>query len=425
MLWATLNGPEPSPLLDDVRARWKAAGPADATAIAEEIGRWQSRLWKFNSVGHIGKVGGPKSWMEPVSPLLTRQEFRLPIPALEDGKDVTLYLVADDAGDGSEHDAVVWERPRLVAPGMPDLLLRDVRAVVAGAGRASRSRLRRHRQEPGGGGRGGRVAGRVRPVRAWPASTTCRPMCSRPGSTTSAWHEDGGAVTITSHLQGQIVKGSGYDFVNGWGPGATPNMVANSSDTHVRVPGNLKPHSVAMHPSPTLRVAAGWLSPVSGALRISGKVQHAHPECGNGVTWSLEVRRGATRQRLAAGVAQGGNVVQVGPFEAVPVRPGDLVSLVIGPRDGNHSCDLTAVDLTLTGDGKTWDLAADVSPDVLAGNPHADRLGNPDVWHFYTEPDRGGDSDAVIPDRLGARALAVGDDPRAESRPWPARSRRC
>ena len=47
---------------------------------AEEIARWQSRLWKFNSVGHIGKVGGPKSWMEPVSPLLTRQDFRLLVP---------------------------------------------------------------------------------------------------------------------------------------------------------------------------------------------------------------------------------------------------------------------------------------------------------------------------------------------------------
>src|SRR6185436_19843908 len=30
------------------------------------------------------------------------------------------------------------------------------------------------------------------------------------------------------------------------------------------------------------------------------------------------------------------------------------------------------------------------SPDVLAGNPHADRFGNEDVWHFYTEPDQAG-----------------------------------
>ena len=43
--------------------------------------------------------------------------------AAADGKEVVLYLVASDAGDGNEHDYVVWERPRLVAPGRPDLPL--------------------------------------------------------------------------------------------------------------------------------------------------------------------------------------------------------------------------------------------------------------------------------------------------------------
>ena len=41
----------------------------------------------------------------------------------------------------------------------------------------------------------------------------------------------------------------------------------------------------------------------------------------------------------------------------MPVQPGDLVSLLIGPRDGNHACDLTAVDLTLAGGGHEWNLA--------------------------------------------------------------------
>ena len=40
-----------------------------------------------------------------------------------------------------------------------------------------------------------------------------------------------------------------------------------------------------------------------------------------------------------------GNEVKVGPIENLAVQPGDLVSLPIGPRDGNHSCDLTAVEL--------------------------------------------------------------------------------
>ena len=67
--------------------------------------------------------------MEPVTPIVSRQELRLKMPAATSGE-VTLSLVAGDAGDGHEQDFAVWDRPRLVAPGRPDLLLRDVRDVV-------------------------------------------------------------------------------------------------------------------------------------------------------------------------------------------------------------------------------------------------------------------------------------------------------
>src|SRR5205085_1048901 len=111
--------------------------------------------------------------------------------------------------------------------------------------------------------------------------------------------------------------------------------------------------------------------------------------------------RGGTRQRLANGTAQGAKEVKVPPIEKLSVQEGDFLSLLIGPRDGNHSCDLTAVDLSLTSVGdasREWNLAKDVSPDVLAGNPHADRFGNEGVWHFYTEPDKAGsETGPVIP----------------------------
>ena len=395
LLWKTLRDTNPSPLLDHVRARWKSAKADGAAALVEEIGQWQTALWKFNSVGHIGKVGGPKSWMEPVSPLLTRQEFRLPIPASSDGKAVTLYLAADDAGDGSDDDSVVWERPRLVAPGRPELLLRDLRE------RAKAFAARRDLVFAGTAKSLAAAAEAADKQGKFDSAELAKKYDVAP-DVLAAWFDylglSNGPAAILSHLKEKSVKNAGYEFVNGWGPGDTPNMAANSSDNLVHIPGELKPHSIAVHPSPTLRVAAGWSSPVFGVFTIKGKVQHAHPLCGNGVTWALQVRRGATRQVLGAGIAQGKKGIEFGPFASVPIRPGDLVSVAIGPRDGNHSCDLTAVDLTLTGDdGKTWDLASDVSPDVLAGNPHADRQGNKDVWHFYTEPDKGGDSDAVIP----------------------------
>ncbi len=393
LLWDALGDRAPSLLLDDLRTRFRSAKSGDAHALAIAVAGWQARLWKFNSVGHIGKLNGPKSWLEPVSPLLERQEFRVPIQA-EPGKDVTLYLSATPAGDGSAHDVVVWERPRLAAPGMPEILLKDLHALA-------QALVERRKRV---------FASAAQCLAAADEASLARGAIDRAAlarkhgvaeDVLSAWFDYLGlserGVTIRTHLVGKMEKASGYDFVNGWGPGETPNAVANASDEHVRVPGNLRPHSVAMHPSPTLRVAAGWQSPVAGVMRISGRVQHAHPECGNGVTWSLEVRRGATRQRLAAGVAHGPQIHTIGPLESIPVQPGDLVSIVLGPRNGDHSCDLTAVDLTLEGAAGKWDLAADVSPSILAGNPHADRQGHPAVWHFYTEPESGGEPDAVIP----------------------------
>src|SRR5207249_3245102 len=137
-------------------------------------------------------------------------------------------------------------------------------------------------------------------------------------------------------------------------------------------------------------------------------------------------------------------------------------------RDGNHACDLTAVDLIVTSlplpgvrpssgaaiselpkasresrdpapaehaapeDGRTppttasksltWDLAADVSPDVLSANPHADRFGNEGVWYFYTEPDNGGSGAApAIP--AGSRLARWQSEPSPKAKEKLAQER--
>ena len=177
-------------------------------------------------------------------------------------------------------------------------------------------------------------------------------------------------------------------------------LLANSSNEQVRVPGNMKPRGVAVHPSPTQNVAVGWRSPEAATLRVEGQVARAHPECGNGVTWSLQLRRGSTRQYLAQGEARSAAPVTIGPFDRVRVQPGDLISVLVGPREGNHSCDLTAVDLRLTATdatSQTWSLADDVAGNVLAGNPHPDSAGRADIWHFYTEPVASEGTDTVLP----------------------------
>ena len=134
-LWNSLNGVAPSPLMDDLRARWRSAGPSDAGALASAVAAWQRALWTFGPVGLIGRTGGPKRWMEAVDPLVFQQFLCASIPPRppdrRDGE-VLVSLVVTDAGDGNQDDLVVLERPRLVRVGRPDVLLREVRGLSRG-----------------------------------------------------------------------------------------------------------------------------------------------------------------------------------------------------------------------------------------------------------------------------------------------------
>ena len=394
-LWQALNDTKPSLVLDEVRAQWRVAKPGDAAALTKTIAQWQQTLWRFTQVGHIGKRDGPKAWQVPVTPLASAREVRMKIPAPSAGKsDVTLYLATSDAGDGNANDFAVWENPRLVAPGRPDLLLRDVRAAV--------ETLTTHREKVFSSA--AKCLAAAAEVTGSPDKNAVAQLAQKHGvepAILAAWLEclgiGAGEARIDSHITGKTESAQSYDFIKGWTGADALSVLANSSDQHVRIPGNMKPHSVAVHPSPNRRVIIGWRSPVATTLRVEGVVQHAHPECGNGVAWTVELRRGSSRQRLAAGVSQGAKEVKFGPLENLAVQPGDVMSVVVSPRDGNHSCDMTAVDFNLSDGTRTWNLAKDVSPNILAGNPHTDSLGNASVWHFYSEPDKGGGAEPVLP----------------------------
>ena len=396
LLWAELTRKEPSNslLLDELQTQWQKSEPKDVASLTTFIAQWQKTLWRFSSVGHIGKVNGPKSWLEPTNPMASRQDMRSKLPAAEPGKDVSIYLVAGDAGDGNADDFAVWERPRLVAPGRADLLLKDVRRVASEL-HFARDQIFRDAAKCLA------AADEVNNSSEAVNTATLAEKFKVPTSSLQAWLDylgigTRGAVKIDAPLTRTTTSSSNYDFIQGWVGDDALSVVANSSDQAVRIPGNMKPHSVAVHPSPSMQVAVGWQCPESSSVQIEGSVQHAHPECGNGVAWTVELRRGSTRQRLAVGTSQGAHGEKFGPFNGVAVQPGDIVALVISPRDANHSCDLTAIELTLKNDKHTWNLANDVSPNILAGNPHADQFGNNQVWHFYSEPTQGS-SDHVIP----------------------------
>ena len=403
-LWNAMEGTEthPSVMLNHLRTAWQQATPGQMTGMLQQIAQWQAALWKFTTVGHIGKVNGPKAWLEPVSPVASRQDIRLPLTPLaqaaqqsrpdESGHEITLYLVAGDAGSTSADDVVVWERPRLVAAGRPDLLLRDVRDVT-------RELAERREQISSTAEKCLAAAAKASESSDFTDVAELAAEFGTDVESLNAWMDymgigSTGPVRLGTPIGRRMESGAGYDFIKGWNEDDALSIVANSSDQHVRIPGNMKPHSIAVHPAPTLSAIVGWKSPVSGILNIEGTVQHAHPECGNGTAWTVELRRGNTRQRLATGISHGATVVPVGPLVNISIRKGDVICLVISPRDGNHSCDLTSIDMTLNAslaDGQThrWNMAEDLSPDLLAGNPHSDKHGNSDVWHFFSEPASG------------------------------------
>jgi len=123
-LWTALNDPARSPVFDELRLRWRASGPSGAASLAATVAAMQKGLWVFAPVGLIGRQGGPKQWMEAVSPLVAEQEIRHRV-APDTGRDTVLWFSLSSAGDGEEGDIAFLHRPRLVAAGASDILLRD------------------------------------------------------------------------------------------------------------------------------------------------------------------------------------------------------------------------------------------------------------------------------------------------------------
>ncbi len=275
-LWHALSpalDAPPSLLVDRLRSRWRDAKPDDVAALTAEIDRWQQALWKFNSIGHIGRhLGGklgPATWLEAVTPLADHQDVRLKLEAAPGEKEITLYLVAGDAADGNQQDFVVWHQPRLVAAGRPDLALRDLPGAVAA--------LANHREQVASSA--AKCLAAAAEVGEQAGAAELDELATKHGvdpAILAGWLEslgmNAGPTTINSYITQKSESTSGYGFIQGWIGADALSVVANSSDEHVRIPGNMAPHSVAVHPAPTQKVIIGWRSPGGG--------HHAHRRYG-------------------------------------------------------------------------------------------------------------------------------------------------
>jgi hypothetical protein len=388
LLWNMLQEPtaeraeQPSLVLASLRAKWR-----EGTLTAADIEPWQKALWRFSNIGHLGKVGGPKAWLEAVTPLAAQHEFRVKLQAPPDGSDLTLYLTTTDAGDGNGSDFALWENARLISPGRGELALRDVRSVL------QQMDLRRE-------------AVKESVIRCLAAADEALSAPERldPAALAQKHNVDArvlagwfgylgiastGGATLEPLIAQKSESVANYNFIKGWVGEDALSVLANSSDATVNIPGEMQPHSIATHPAPKRASVIAWSSPVTGHVRISGSVQDGHTACGNGIVYSLELRRGQTREVLAAGESKGSSIVPLGPLQDISITQGDVIALVIDPRDNEHTCDHTPIHLTISDGQLDWDLAQDVAPNILASNPHADRHGHSAVWYFLSQPARG------------------------------------
>ena len=387
-LWRMLSAPAGketggSLLLDQFRSEWRAATPAEVGKLVALIEAQQKVLFKYNPIGHIGKDGKSKVWMDVVSPIVARRDIQVPMPNQETG-DVSIFLAASDAGDGRDGDFVIWQRPRLTIDNGPDILLRDLAGLTERLAQAQQETLSRTTD----------YLAAVAELESAEAGLTEESLAATASkhkldaSVLKAWAAYLGVgaepVTVSGHFDKTETHGD-YNFIRSWGTGKTPIVTANSSDDQVRIPGIARPHGITAHPSPTHFAAIGWQSPIDGLVKIEAQLSDAHPECGDGQEWFLQHQTHRRVGNLWKGKFGMGGSAKMEPRQ-ISVRKGELISFILGPG-GNYYCDLTEMNLTINelgGDKRTWDLAGDVADDLLAANPHADRHGHAQVWHFYT-----------------------------------------
>lgn len=388
ILWRTLSPPQGQPLeasllLDQLRAEWRKATPADVGKLVALIEAQQKVLFRYNPIGHIGKDGKSKVWMDVVSPTVARRDIQVPMPNQETG-DVSIFLTASDAGDGFDGDFVVWQNPRLTIANGPDILLRDLAGLKQLLTQVQQEALSRTTD----------YLAAISELEMVEAGITEESLVAAAvkheldvGSL-KAWTAFLGVgaepVIVSGHFEATETHGN-YNFIRSWGTGKTPNVSANSTDNQVRIPGIARPHGIIAHPSPTHFAAIGWQSPIDGLVTIEAQLSDAHPECGDGQEWFLQHRTHRRVGNLWKGRFGTGGSAKMEP-KRLSVRKGELISFILGPG-GNYYCDLTEMNLTISeadGEKRKWDLAGDVSDDLLAANPHPDRHGHSKVWHFYT-----------------------------------------
>lgn len=106
---------------------------------------------------------------------------------------------------------------------------------------------------------------------------------------------------------------------------------------------DVPPHSVYMHPGPHQFTIVAWQSPVDGAVKIRGSFTDIDPNCGNGVLVTID----KNARTLASGDIPNGAARSFNLWN-VRVRVDDVLYFIVDPKEGDHICDSTKLDLEIS-----------------------------------------------------------------------------
>lgn len=413
LLWTRLSGDAETQPLAGIQKRWKAASETDGPSLAAEIASWQNVLWQTARVGNYFRPQGTGytenlSRQFPAEPkAVETHPFRLAVKPLPGQAEVVLRLSAQDLLVSPSTSRIIWKRPRLESAGKPSLALVDYPkygssfeldfqgifadtekylTAVAAAAKNPKLPLDTIATERGLN---------VELLKRWIDFIEL----DLTGSQTSK----GRTVPFVElkRLDTKAERIDGKPWIRGWHSrtAGLPIVMSNSSDTVEHIPGRAGAHSVVVHPTPQEFVGIVWTSPIAGTVNISGKVAHAHPNCGNGVAWWVEHRRDQRAKEIAAGTVDLGKDASI-PVSTMTLQVGDQLMLVVDARDANHVCDLTDVGFEIRETAKperVWNLTSDVADTIHDGNPHADKHGHSTVWSFVKGPTRAVSGTLPIP----------------------------
>ena len=417
LLWDTLSADnkDQGSVLNELRKRWKSTKSNDSSELVSYIEKEQKRFWKFNTIGHIDSEGRTPPWMEMVGVknlVTTRYDVKWKLPDVAGEDDVVFYLIVNDADDGNENDYVVWKNLRLEGGGHTPMKLWELEALQ---GRIDKQRLKML-------GFTARYLEAAIAVKTESDITKLSSAYNIDAETLKIWLDylaigRASAVKVEGHLNKRVNIRDGINGFAADSPDSLPSIIANSSDKDERIPGLAKANSLVVHPTPSHFSAIGWQSPIEGEVKVEAHVIDAHSTCGNGIEWLLQHRVSDKTSVLWQGEYGPGGSAKMPP-KKISVKKGEVLSLVVGPRDNNHSCDLTSVQLVVTetnGTKHVWDLVKEVSPNLQAGNPHDDSYGNSKVWHFFqgemAKVDRVGKSIVTVPKGSVLEAFLAEKDP--------------